>query len=147
MSIVETKVKPERMMKNDRGAREKWWQFMRTRPELQDATKGLEKVLVNALDGNHLSFVFIPSRQVFANKVNVTPFDSYDAFPVLQSRVHEVWTRMFSSTLKDDLAYIPSDCFETFPFPEDWETDSRPRSGREGLLRVSCRAHGEEKKG
>ena len=26
--------------------------------------------------------------------------------------------------MKDDLRYTPSDCFETFPFPEDWE--SRP---------------------
>ena len=26
--------------------------------------------------------------------------------------------------MKDDLRYTPSDCFETFPFPEDWETNS-----------------------
>jgi hypothetical protein len=25
--------------------------------------------------------------------------------------------------LKDDLGYRPSDCFETFPFPANWETD------------------------
>ena len=25
--------------------------------------------------------------------------------------------------MKDDLRYTPSDCFETFPFPPDWETD------------------------
>ncbi len=24
--------------------------------------------------------------------------------------------------MKDDLRYTPSDCFETFPFPENWET-------------------------
>ena len=24
--------------------------------------------------------------------------------------------------MKDDLRYTPSDCFETFPFPNDWET-------------------------
>jgi len=24
--------------------------------------------------------------------------------------------------MKDDLRYAPSDCFETFPFPEHWET-------------------------
>ena len=24
--------------------------------------------------------------------------------------------------MKDDLRYTPSDCFETFPFPKDWET-------------------------
>ena len=25
--------------------------------------------------------------------------------------------------MKDDMNYSPSDCFETFPFPEGWETD------------------------
>jgi hypothetical protein len=41
----------------------------------------------------------------------------------MQSRVHEIWARFFSSTLKDDLNYTPSDCFETFPFPEHFETN------------------------
>ena len=40
----------------------------------------------------------------------------------MSSRVHEIWTRFFSSTLKDDLQYTPSDCFETFPFPPGFET-------------------------
>ena len=43
----------------------------------------------------------------------------------LQSRVHEVWARFFGSSMKDDLRYTPSDCFETFPFPTGFETDPR----------------------
>ena len=43
---------------------------------------------------------------------------------MLQSRVHEVFARFFSSSIKDDLRYNPSDCFETFPFPENWESAS-----------------------
>ena len=38
-----------------------------------------------------------------------------------QSRPHDTWARFFGSSMKDDLRYAPSDCFETFPFPEDWE--------------------------
>jgi hypothetical protein len=34
-----------------------------------------------------------------------------------------VWARFFSSTLEDRLRYTPSDCFRTFPFPEDFETN------------------------
>jgi hypothetical protein len=41
----------------------------------------------------------------------------------LQSRIHELWARFLSSTLKDDLAYAPSDCFETFPFPFNHESN------------------------
>jgi len=26
--------------------------------------------------------------------------------------------------MKDDLRYTPSDCFETFPFPENWQTQA-----------------------
>jgi hypothetical protein len=34
--------------------------------------------------------------------------------------------------MKDDLRYTPSDCFETFPFPEKWETDGAlEAAGRE----------------
>ncbi|MBL8912029.1 MAG: hypothetical protein JNM17_15145 [Archangium sp.] len=36
----------------------------------------------------------------------------------VQSRIHEVWARLLSSSLEDRLRYAPSDCFETFPFPE-----------------------------
>ena len=42
---------------------------------------------------------------------------------VLQSRVHEIWARFFSSTLEDRLRYAPSDCFETFPVPPGYETN------------------------
>jgi len=125
MRIVEEKVKPERLAQNDRGAKEKWWQFIRPRPELHAAIRDLERVLVNALYSPYLSFVFLQATQVFSNKLNVMPFDGYGVFAVLQSRVHEVWARFFSATLKDDLAYAPTDCFETFPFAEGWEQDPR----------------------
>ena len=36
---------------------------------------------------------------------------------VLQSRVHELWARLLSSSLEDRLRYAASDCFENFPFP------------------------------
>ncbi len=121
MAIVEEKVKPERMKNNREGYRRYWWQYAEKRPGLVAAIAGLERVLVNPLYGSHLSFVFLAPHQVFANKLNVMPFASHAAFAALQNRIHEVWARFFSSTLKDDLAYAPTDCFETFPFPEGWE--------------------------
>lgn len=35
-----------------------------------------------------------------------------------------IWARFFSSSMKDDLRYAPSDCFETFPFPLGYEADA-----------------------
>jgi hypothetical protein len=37
-------------------------------------------------------------------------------------RQYEIWARFFGSSMKDDLRYTPSDCFETFPFPEGFKT-------------------------
>ncbi|MEO1175185.1 MAG: type IIL restriction-modification enzyme MmeI, partial [Myxococcota bacterium] len=50
----------------------------------------------------------------------VFPLQTNAAFAALQSRTHEVWARFFASSMKDDLRYTPTDCFETFPFPENW---------------------------
>lgn len=49
--------------------------------------------------------------------------DRWDHYSVVQSTLHEVWARKYSGALKQDLRYSPSNCFETFPFPEDlWQT-------------------------
>ena len=124
MKLVEQKVKPERMSQNDVGAKTKWWQFIRPRPELQTAIAGLDRVIViNCGATPHLAFTFLPSSMVFANTLAVFPFESYAAFAALQSRSHEVWARFFGSSLEDRLRYTPSDCFETFPLPEGWDKD------------------------
>jgi hypothetical protein len=50
----------------------------------------------------------------------------------MQSRIHETWVRLFASSFKDDLRYTPSDCFETFPFPAEFETNAAlEAAGRE----------------
>lgn len=59
---------------------------------------------------------------VYSHALNIYPLDTYAAFCTLQSRLHEAWALLFGSSMKDDLRYTPSDCFETFPFPKDWET-------------------------
>ena len=122
LAIVEERVKPERMAQKDRGAKNLWWRFIRTRPELHAAIANLERVLAISRIGNAFAFTFLPQGMVYNEKTVVFPFSKTGDLATLQSRIHEVWARFFSSTLKDDLQYTPSDCFETFPFPEGWET-------------------------
>jgi hypothetical protein len=96
------------------------------------ATKKLRAVIARSRIGNAFAFTFLPSRIVMNEKTVIFPFDGYAPFAALQSRTHEVWAVFFSSTLKDDLQYTPSDCFETFPFPDRWETNqSLEAAGRE----------------
>ena len=59
---------------------------------------------------------------VYAESMIVFPLTTHAAFCALQSCPHEIWARFFGSSMKDDLRYTPSDCFETFPFPEHWQT-------------------------
>ena len=121
LAIVEEKVKPQRDGQNRKALRERWWQYAEKRPGLYAAIAGLDRVLVISEVGEHATFAFTPSRTVLSHRLKVFPFDSYAAFCALQSRPHETWARFFGSSLEDRLAYTPSDCFETFPFPEGWE--------------------------
>jgi len=125
MEIVETKVKPERLKQKDEGARKKWWQFIRPRRELYEAIKGQERILVIARISQTCAFTFVRPGQILNEKIVVFTFDQHSAFAILQSRVHEIWARFFSTTLKDDLQYTPSDCFETFPFPPAWDSNNK----------------------
>ena len=122
LGIVEEKVKPERLAQRDAIGRTLWWQFLRTRPELHAAIRGAERVLAISRVGQQAAFTFLPSPIVYADSVIVFPLSEQAAFCALQSRPHEVWVRFFGSSMKDDLRYTPSDCFETFPFPTAWAT-------------------------
>ena len=127
LAIVEERVKPERMkLGNNADARrrkEKWWLWGRYTPALFASIAKLDRLLVvNCGATPHLAIAILPARMVFANTLDVFPFDTYAAFCTLQSRPHEIWARFFGSSMKDDLRYTPSDCFETFPFPKGWNT-------------------------
>ena len=139
MSIIETNVKPERMAQNDRRAKELWWQFIRTRPELQAAIAGLKRVLVAGSQAStHYALAFLPAGLVYSSNLSVFAVDSYASFATMQSRVHEVWARFFMSTMKDDLAYTPSSCFEPFPFAAEWQVN--PVLEIAGKAYYECRA-------
>ncbi len=125
MAIVEAKVKPERAEKDgEKYSRMvyEWWKFWNARQDLHAAISGIQQVLVVARVGQHGSFAFLPPGTVFSEQLIIFPLPTYAAFCALQSRPHELWARFFASSMKDDLRYTPSDCFETFPFPENWQS-------------------------
>jgi hypothetical protein len=123
MAIVEEKVKPGRLKQNREIRARYWWRFGETTPALFRAIAQCDRVLVCCIVSKYLSFAFLPANMVYSHKLNVFALESYSAFAILQSRIHEIWAWFFSSTMKDDLNYSPSDCFETFPFPPNWETN------------------------
>jgi len=125
LELVRRTVKPYRDTVSRDRTRERWWLFEEARPGLYAAIAGRDRVLVtNCAATPHWSVTLVPGAgQVFSNTLAVFAFSSHAAFAVLQSRVHEVWARFFASSMKDDLRYTPSDCFETFPLPPGHEDD------------------------
>jgi hypothetical protein len=125
MAIIEAKVKPERMKLRDnsdgRNYKKYWWRFGRLQPALQCAIVGLERVLVACLIRKHHAFCFLPANTVYAFSIGVFAVSKYSGFSALQCRVHEVWSFFLGSTLEDRPIYILTSCFQTFPFPENWE--------------------------
>lgn len=124
LDIVRTKVKPSRDVAVRDSHRTRWWQFAEVRPGLVRATEGLAKFLVISRVTAQFAFAQIGADVAVSEKAIVFATESTGFFAVMQSRVHELWARFFSSSMKDDLQYTPSDCFETFPFPAGWEADA-----------------------
>lgn len=121
LAIVRENVKPERdkLRGTADGLRlkESWWLFGRTRPALYDALRPLPICMVNSQVSKHLIFAFQPTERVFAHTLYAYPLPHHTHFAILQSRIHEPWARLLSSTMEDRLRYAASDCFENFPFP------------------------------
>jgi len=126
-AILDQYVRPERQVeKNKKNGPMyyEWWKFWRARPDLYTAIKPLDSVLVLSRVSPQFSVARLRSKMIFADSTVVFAFSGFAAFAQLQSRPHELWARFFSSSMKDDLRYTPSDCFDTFPFPPGFETDA-----------------------
>jgi len=122
IQIVRDKVKPERdrLRNNPDGRRRKqfWWQFGRYTPALFDAIRPLPRCLVCSRVSKHLILTFQPPSRIFAESLYVFPLPDHSQFSILQSRIHSPWAWLLSSSMKTDLRYAASDCFDTFPFPQ-----------------------------
>ncbi|EDX87151.1 hypothetical protein S7335_4858 [Synechococcus sp. PCC 7335] len=114
LSILREKVKPERDKKKRKQYREIWWQYAEKQKALYGAIEGCDRVLVRARIANIHSITWVPKGWVYNEKVVVFVDCS---FTIMQSNIHEAWARRYSSSLRKDMQYTPSDCFETFPFP------------------------------
>lgn len=121
LAIVIDKVKSERLSKSAEVRKRPWWQFFRVRSEMYDRIRHLPRVLVCSRHQQYWAVTFCSGDIVYSEALVVFAFDSFSSFALLQSRAHEVWARFFASSLEDRLRYTPSDCFETFPFPREWE--------------------------
>lgn len=112
-------VKPEREKVNRTAHQERWWQYAEKATGLYDRNRHLNRCFVAAATTKHLNFSALPTNYVFTHALYVFTTDRWDLYPSSSLRPsHEVWARKYSGALETRLRYSPSDCFETFPFPE-----------------------------
>ncbi|MGC1861088.1 MAG: type IIL restriction-modification enzyme MmeI, partial [Methylocystis sp.] len=130
--IARLRVKPQRESVKRDSYRSNWWRFAEPQAALYRTIEPIPRVLAtNCGASPHLGFAFLPKDMIYAHTLTILAFSKFSPFAILQSRVHEAWARFFSSSMKDDLRYTPSDCFRTFPFPADFVADSTLESNGE----------------
>lgn len=125
VTLLRLKVKPDRLRGKRKARRERWWQHGDRQPGLYRALRPLTRTLATARVSQHRAFTFLPSNLLFSDAVIVFPIDTFSAFSFLQAQSHEIWSRFFGSTLGDGSRYTPSDSFESFSFPANWDADPR----------------------
>jgi hypothetical protein len=123
LNILKDKVKPDRdklIAKNKQIHTYSYWQFWDSRPYLYRTIAPLERVLVITRVSKYVVITFVPHLQVFMDKVVVLSFEKYKFLALIQSSIHDHWAWKYSSTLgSSTINFAPSDCFETYPFPQN----------------------------
>jgi hypothetical protein len=140
---IEKYVKPERQRLNSAGEYVlrrplpvRWWQFAEKRPALyhaigrghrfdvhpigwQDTISPLDRVIAYATSASkYAGFSFLSKEFIFSNALGIIASNSAQILAELSSSFHTHWAFKFSSRLRTDLRYAPTDCFENYPFLE-----------------------------
>jgi len=121
LDIVRRLVKPFRDQNKRANYRDLWWRYAERCPGLYEAIAGLDHALVISLVSNAVMPVRVPTGQVFAHKCAVFALDDFASLALLDSSVHSIWVIRYTSTMRTDINYSPSDVFLTLPRPKATE--------------------------
>lgn len=123
LAVVRDRVCSERQKlttgnSTSRRRRHFWWQYGASAAALYQAIASLRRALVTCRVSNTHALTFLSANQVFSDATVVFDADDAATFAILQGSAHESWARQYSSTLKGDMRYSPTDCVQTFAFPD-----------------------------
>ncbi len=117
LQLVRERVKPERDKNNREAYRRNWWRFAEPRPGMRKALAPLSRYIAGNAQGKRFLFAWQEREVCPSNLTNVFALEDDYAMGVLTSVVHQTWAQSEASTLRIDLRYTPTTCFETFPWP------------------------------
>ena len=118
LEVIRRLVKPERDLKKRKNYRELWWRYAERGPGLYEAISRLNQVLAISLTSNAVMPVRSHVGQVFANSCGVFTLEDFASQAILSSSIHSTWVIRYTSTMRTDIRYAPSDVFLTLPRPQ-----------------------------
>ena len=145
MTIVERKVKPDRMKNNREGYRRYWWHYGEKRNDLYRTIQDCKSLLANSQVSSHICFGIVSTGQVYGHTLYVYQSSTFDNISLLQSSIHSLWGSLQGSSLGDGGRYTAASSFETFPFPaallDSAASDPTHEATRHSLEAIGERYH------
>ncbi|TRU81005.1 MAG: class I SAM-dependent DNA methyltransferase [Microcystis novacekii Mn_MB_F_20050700_S1] len=115
---VKEKVKPERDNNKRNTRRLNWWRYGETRPGMRKALAVLSCYFAIPKIAKYIVFSPVDVSILPCEANMVIASDDFYILGILNSKIHRLWVKAQSSTLKGDTRYTNTTCFETFPFPQ-----------------------------
>jgi len=133
---LEEKVKPERLKNNRKCYRDNWWHYGEKRNALYHAigrmvyfekhpsnfeypNEPMNRIIISTRTTKYIAFSFEKNNKIYDQGLIVFNTNKSYFFSIMHTAFYEMWARKQSSSLGGSTIYNnPSDCFETFPFPE-----------------------------
>ena len=116
--LVRERVKAARDANKMKSRRERWWLFGSPAVEMRRALEPLTRYIAGNRIGKRFLFCWADASVCPSDLTIVFAFDDDYSMGILTSSIHGAWARAESSTLRVDLRYTPTSCFETFPWPQ-----------------------------
>ncbi len=116
---IKTFVKPDRNKNRRDVTKINWWKYGEKRPAMRKALTPLSFYFTVPRVSKWAIFIPAPLNWLPGDLNTVLASDDFYIFGILSSKVHRLWVKSQSSTLKGDTRYTHNTCFETFPFPQN----------------------------
>ncbi len=119
---IKAKIKPERDKNRRDTTRINWWKYGDKRPAMRNEIAPLSYYFTVPSVSKWAIFIPAPLNWLPGNSSTVLASDDFYILGIITSKVHRIWMHAQKSTLKVDIAYTLTTCFETFPFPQTPDT-------------------------
>jgi SAM-dependent methyltransferase len=116
---VKALVKPERDNNRRKTYKDNWWQPGEKRPAMRNLLSPLSYYFTVPRVSKWAVFISVPTSWLPGEKSVVVASEDFYVLGLLSSSIHRAWMHAQKSTLGVTIAYTHNTCFETFPFPQN----------------------------